>query len=197
MCLVDASGVSTAPDRRPAHRFLVYDEHNPRQQDLWVLPLGPDDAPAGDPAPLVVTPADESHGQFSPDGRWLAYHSDDSGRTEVYVQEFLPGSPPSLASEREQLSTAGGNKPRWSPTGDELYYLSPDNQLMAVSVTASETVLEPGVPEALFDLPRVAPTFFSYDVGTDGRFLMAVTDVLADGQASAVAVLDWHGLLDR
>ena len=161
-----------------------------------MLPLGPDDTPAGDPVPLLVTPADESHGQFSPDGRWLAYHSDDSGRHEVYVQEFMAEPSPALAPRRHQISTAGGGRPRWSPNGDELYYLSPEGELMAVPVTIDEEV-RPGAPETLFPLPRRAPGFFSYDVGADGRFLFAVTDALADEEAPVVAVLDWQALLDQ
>ena len=185
-----------ANDFSPDGRFLLYDEHAPRQQNLWVLPLGPDDAPAGDPVALVATEADESHGQFSPDGRWIAYHSDDSGRYEVFVQAFTADPSPALTSRRVQISSGGGDKPRWSPAGDELYYRSPDGQLMAVPVSA-DTELAPGTPEPLFRLPRLAPSFFSCDVGADGRFLINVVAISQEEQAPLVAVLDWETLLDQ
>lgn len=161
-----------------------------------MLPLDPDDTPAGDPVPLLVTPADESHGQFSPDGRWLAYNSDDSGRREVYLQEFIAEPSPALALRRVQISTASGSRPRWSPDGDELYYVSPEGELMAVSVTI-EAEMHSEAPEMLFALPRMAPAFFPYDVGADGRFLILVSDVQTDEDASVVAVLNWQALLDQ
>lgn len=163
-----------------------------------MLPLDRDDTPAGDPFPLFVTPADESHGQFSPDGRWLAYNSDNSGRQEVYVQEFMAEPSPALAPRRVQISTAGGSRPRWSQDGDELYYVSPEGELMAVSATVDvDEAMHPEALETLFAVPRMAPAFFPYDVGADGRFLILVSDVLADEEASVVAVLNWQTLLDQ
>jgi serine/threonine-protein kinase len=116
----------------------------------------------------------------SPDGRWLAYHSSESGGLEVYVRPF-----PNVDDDKRRVSTAGGYSPAWSPDGRELYYLGakggigraqrlPDGQMMAVKVE-SRPVLTIGSPEALFSLRDfVFPVLMSreYDVAPDGRFLM-------------------------
>jgi hypothetical protein len=107
--------------------------------------------------------------RFSPDGRWLAYTSEESGRNEVYVGAF-PGP-----GERWQVSTEGGIQPRWRRDGKELYYLSLDLRLMAVEIKSSGEILEPGVPALLFE-PHPLPTFF--DAAADGqRFLVMSSGV--------------------
>jgi Tol biopolymer transport system component len=156
-------------DISPDGRFLVYDDHTSQQQDLYVLPIG---ASAVDrkPIPFVATRADETFAQFSPDGKWIAYTSDESGRREVYVQGFAPDRVPVSAVGKWPISTAGGDKPRWSRDGREIYYISPDRKLMAVPIKIGST-FEPGVAVALFDLPRITG-FFPYAVAADGRFLL-------------------------
>ena len=173
----------------PDGRFLVYDEHHPtRRQDLWILPFGPDGKPSGDPIPFLITPADESFGQFSPDGRWIAYHSDESGRQEVFVRAFSPDDISSISTRREQVSTTGGTRPRWSHDGTELYYISADDYMMAVLV-ATEMELEPGVPVRLFEMPLVRPSFFLYDVGADGRFLINTAGESTEAGIPQIAVV--------
>ncbi len=76
------------------------------------------------PTAILRTPSDEAAGQFSPDVHWIAYQSNESGRTEVYVRAFPEGG-------TWQISTAGGSWPRWRRDGKELYFISPDGQLMA------------------------------------------------------------------
>ena len=87
-----------------------------------------------------MTPADETFGQFSPDGKWIAYSSDESGRREVYVQGFAPDRVPAAAVGKWQISTAGGDKPRWRRDGKELYYIAPDRKMMAVPVKTRTAV---------------------------------------------------------
>ncbi|MEQ1947970.1 MAG: protein kinase [Bryobacteraceae bacterium] len=151
-------------------KYLIYDDHHPTQhEDLWILPLA---APAtGDrkPIPFVATAAGESFGQFSPDSKWIAYSSVESGRTEVYVQGFAPDHSPAVGGGKWQISSAGGDKPRWRRDGKELYYLAPDRTLMAVPIRGGAS-LSPGVAAPLFQTR--AAGYFPYDVGADGRFLI-------------------------
>ncbi len=93
---------------------------------------------------VAATPAQDAFGQFSPDGRWVAYQTNESGRFEVVVQPFP------AAGSKWQVSTAGGVAPRWRADGKELYFLAPDATLMAVPVTAAGTSFEAGTPVALF-----------------------------------------------
>ncbi len=148
-------------------RFLVYHSTgDPNTKlDLWVLPL------VGDrkPIPFLRTPFEEWDGQFSPDGRWIAYASNESGRDEIYAAPF-PGP-----GGKFQLSTSGGTLPRWRRDGKELFYLSLDNKLMAAEVKEKGSTLEVGAVRALFETRPQRPGFV-YDVSPDGqRFLIATT----------------------
>ena len=98
------------------------------------------------PFPVVQTPFDEAAGQLSPDGRWVAYQSNESGSVEIYVRPF-PGP-----GGQWQVSTAGGSQPRWRSDGKELFYVAPDARLMAVpiAVGADSQTLESGAPVPLF-----------------------------------------------
>jgi Tol biopolymer transport system component len=128
--------------------------------DLWSLPM----AGNAKAAPVLRTRFAENHGKLSPDGRWLAYDSDESGQPEVYVQTF-PG-----AEGKWQVSTKGGARPVWSRSGRELFYISADNNLTAVDVESGAR-FEHGVPRPLFDV-HMPPTA-TYDVSRDGtRFLI-------------------------
>jgi Tol biopolymer transport system component len=142
-----------------------------------------------------VTAADETFGQFSPDGRWIAYSSDETSRREVYVQGFAPDRSPATAVGKWMISTAGGDKPRWRRDGKEIYYIAPDRKLMAVPVTTGPT-FTPDVGVPLFDTRVVG--FFPYDVAPDGRFLL---NVMSDAAAAVVApvtiVLNWQAGLGR
>jgi eukaryotic-like serine/threonine-protein kinase len=179
----------------PDGRFLIYDDHTAQRQDLWILPI---EAPArGDrkPIPFLVTQADETFGQFSPDGRWIAYSSDESGRREVYVQGFAPDRVPAAAVGKWQISTAGGDKPRWRRDGKELYYIAPDSKMMAVPVKIGPS-FEPGVAVPLF-AARLAG-FFSYDVSADGHFLLQTpSEVDTPASSPVTIVLNWQAELKR
>jgi eukaryotic-like serine/threonine-protein kinase len=134
-------------------------------------------------------------GQFSPDGKWIAYGSDESGRREVYVQGFAPDRVPAAAVGKWQISTAGGDKPRWSRDGKELYYIALDRKMMAVAVRTG-TVFDPGVAVPLFDTNVTG--FFPYDVSADGRFLLNAISEAASPTASPVTILlNWQAGLRR
>jgi len=171
-------------------RFILYDDHHPTQrQDLWVLPLEGNRKPI----PFLVTRADETLGQFSPDSRWVAYSSDESGRREIYVRGFAPDRSPATAVGQWQISPAGGDKPRWSIDGTQLFYINLDGELMGVPVR-SGTTFEPGVPKRLFKV-RVAG-YAPYDVAPDGRFLVnAMPD--APARSALVVMVDWQSRLRK
>jgi Tol biopolymer transport system component len=131
-------------------RFLLYHLTDPKTgYDLWSLPMTGNDRK---PAVVVNTPFTEQNGQFSPDGRWVAYETNESGGFEIVVQPFPE------PSGKWQLSTGGGKQPRWRADGKELYFIALDNKLMAVTVAASGSTFEaarPYFPRAF--LPRPPP----------------------------------------
>jgi len=121
--------------------LLIYDITDPQTGgDIWALPL----IGKAEPRPVVRTAADEHSGTLSPDGRWLAYISNETGDYEVYAESF-----PATGFKR-QLSTQGGFEPQWRRDGKELFYLAPNRTLMAVGVKSTPTTLEVSPPEALF-----------------------------------------------
>lgn len=161
-------------------QFMVYQTSaSETGQDLWAAPRR---GSAG-AFPLIKTAANEIQGRLSPDGRWIAYASDESGRWEVYVQEFRSGS------LRQTISPAGGAEPQWRGDGRELYYLAEDHALMTVAVTSGPT-LRVGKPEVLFR-PQVVgePTTYRshYAVTQNGqRFLV---DVMKDSALDPITIL--------
>ena len=124
-------------------RFILYRDQGPTTGwDLWLLPLGGDRKPV----PIVQTPFTEFQGALSPDGAWVAYTSDETGRAEVYVQTVPP------SGGKWQISTSGGVQPKWRRDGRELYFHSAVNEAMAVDVIATGGEFRPGVPRSLFPI---------------------------------------------
>ncbi len=157
--------------------------------DVWVLPL----SGTRKPYPFIdATPFQEGWGQFSPDGRWVAYSSDESGRTEIYVAPF-PGP-----GAKWQISETGGNYPRWRRDGKELFYWSPDDQLMAATVRSDAVRMVVEEVRPLFQMRRPGGgTRSFYDVSRDGqRFLHSVPE---DQNASTplTLVTNWPALLRK
>jgi Tol biopolymer transport system component len=141
--------------------------------DLDLFLLGPE--PGAKPRPFVVSPFSQAQGQFSPDGDWVAYSSNESGQLEVYVR------PRDGRDLRAQISAAGGGQPRWRADGRELYYVALDGTLMAVPIRTTKAEVTPGVPVRLFTEPTLRTNnhlFYyggaaGYDVAADGsRFLV-------------------------
>jgi Tol biopolymer transport system component len=171
-------------------RFLMYLEIDPnRGNDLSVLDLTDK---ARRPRAVATTAFDERMGQFSPDGRWVTYATNESGRFEIVVQPFPD------PSAKWQVSTNGGIAPRWSADGRELYFLAPDGKMMAAPVTASNATFEAGAPQALFTTrlsrqPNSGIVVFrpQYDVSRDGRFLIA--QPVEESAASPITlILNWN-----
>ena len=178
-------------DVSPDGRYLIYDVHGDQRQDLYVLDL---QSPGSPPVPFLATAADETGAQFSPDGKWVAYRSDETGRPEVFVRAFLPGQDPAAGGRNWLISTAGGGGPRWSRDGRELYYISRDGKLMATPVKTGAH-FEPGVPVPLFDFHGAG--FWAYDVAPDGRFLIN-TPLSTTGTAAPITVvLNWLVTLNK
>jgi Tol biopolymer transport system component len=177
-------------------RFIVYYEIDPNtNRDIWILPVDESAATAQKPIAVVHTRFDEMQGQLSPDNRWIAYTSDESGQREVYVRPF-PG-----AEGLWKVSTAGGEQPRWRGDGQELFYAAADGKMNAVPVKASagpNSAFQPGTPVPLFDTHLTGlgtALYFNYDVTSDGkRFL--INSSVGDAAVSAVppltVVINWN-----
>jgi len=168
--LFESPQVKIPCDWSPDGRFLLFYIPHPRTgTDLWLLPTD-----TRVPRIYLQTNANELWGQFSPDGHWVAYQSNESGTYEIYVEAFPDRRGPTL------ISTSGGVYPRWSRDGHELYFVAPDGAMMAASVRVSATTIEAGVPAMLFPTHKlggglnVIAHSQQYDVTRDGRFLVNV-----------------------
>ncbi len=170
-------------------RFLLYRQINPEtNHDIFVLPTAGD----GKPFPYLQTPATENGGAFSPDGNWIAYNSDESGRFEVYVESF-----PTHGGKR-QISPAGGSGPRWRADGKELYYYSFDGRLMTVPVTGGGASLTTGTPTVLFSFRPTGVIFLpSYAVARNGQRFLLSAIVDSDARAPLSVVQNWTDGIKR
>jgi len=160
---------------------------------LWVLPYPPGKAGEGKPVPFLRTQFSELGGRFSPDTRYIAYQSNESGKNEIYVRPFNAASPAAPQEGKWMVSRGGGTQPRWRRDGKELYFQSADGMVMAVDVSANP-VFQPGVPKALFPVPQGATV---WDSAPDGqRFLFAVP-VNDRTRAPFTLVLNWQAGLKK
>jgi Tol biopolymer transport system component len=167
-------------------RFLAYEARGVPNTgaDIWVLPL------TGERKPVLFlqTSFVESSPRFSPNGRWIAYVSYESGRSEVYVAPF-PGP-----GRKLQISSAGGQHPRWRRDGREIYYLSNDNKIVAVEVSAIGDTFEVGSSKALFET-RPNRNGNVYDVSRDGRSFLVNTLAQAQTSEPLTLVVNWPAAL--
>ncbi len=177
---------SVAPDGR----FITWENSGPgSSQDIVLF-----DPVSKKSTSLVSTPAAELDGEISPDGRWLAYQSNESGRKEIYMRPF-----PNVNAGRWQISTTGGTRPAWSPKADEIFFIDSSGGLTSVRLEQSANTIVPSRPQQLFST-RYQPgsttlgiDFRGYDVARDGeRFLMIKEPAESTPEAQrVVVVVNW------
>jgi Tol biopolymer transport system component len=182
-------------------RFLLYNAQNPKtRNNVWVLPLDADGRKAAEPKPFLRTESQEPHASFdasfSPDSRWVAYASDESGHNEIYVRAFTPSSVGGFSDGGRWMVSRGANDTAsyWADGGRELIYLASDNELTAVETTSNPS-LQPGEPRALFPHPGTAVET-AVDFAGDGRMLVALP-VGPSASAPFTVVLNWPSGLKK
>jgi Tol biopolymer transport system component len=186
--LLVTSPYSKAP-MQWSNGFLVYQEFNSEtKRDIWFLRM--DAATTGKPQPFLQTSSDELFPELSPDGRWMAYTSDISGRREVWVRAFP-------AADREvQISTDGGQQPRWRRDSKELFFDAGDGKLTAVAVNTQGDLFTPGPLRPLFDM-HLAQTEngaqFQYDVSPDGNRFLIISHGTANAPPVLNVIVNWPG----
>jgi Tol biopolymer transport system component len=172
-------------DWSPDGRHLLFSTYTSSGSDLWLVP------PAGDAKPVsfLSAPGDQMHGNFSPDGKLVAYTSNESGRFEVHVQTFP------LTDRQWTVSTTGGYEPRWRADGREMYYLSTDQKLMAVAVGPGPTF---GKPMELFPVRVAGGVNFQrthYVPSRDGQRFLINTPTGDAAIVPITVVLNWTAAL--
>ncbi|MEP6471312.1 MAG: protein kinase [Acidobacteriota bacterium] len=187
--LVGSSLLKEPTGYSPDGRFLVYNvtTGSSKRRDVWIVSFVD-----GTSSPLLATESDEADAVFSPDGRWIAYQSDESGRSEIYVRSY-PKS-----GGKWQVSSGGGIHPVWRADQKEIFYQSADWKLMAVEVSTSAE-FESGVPNALFPIrPKTAPNR-NFDVSPDGQRILVNMPAGEGVEQSPPVVLvqNWTALLKR
>jgi Tol biopolymer transport system component len=169
-------------------RSLLFDDKDAKTgHGVWLLSL--EDSTA---KPLILTSSYEGSAAFSPNGRWVAYASDESGRRQINVQSFPQGD------IRAAISRDGGSFPVWSPKGDELFFLSDDREIMAAELHTDTTDLQAKVPKRLFPIPgptRTAAKAFS--VSEDGQQFLLNLPTPDSGTQMITVVLNWATSLQK
>ena len=172
----------------PDARSILYDTRGSSiGTSLGVLPLSGNQKPF----PLLQSQSNKFFGRFSPDGRWVAYVSDESGRTEVYVAPF-PGP-----GGRWQISTGGGTFPRWRRDGTEIFYIARDLKLMAAAVNSKDSRFDVGAVKPLFDSHCTGGTRYCYDVSADGQRFLVITAPEQAASAPITVVVNWSAGLKK
>ena len=179
----------------PDGKYMIYAQIDPGTgADLFALPVDPVES---NPHPLVLaqTKGNEDQGQFSPDGHWVAYTSNETGLSEIYVIPF----PPTPNGGKWMVSRGGGVMPRWRRDGKELFYISPDWKMMEVKVSTSP-IFQSGTPQPLFDTQmvdtgiRTGPV--SWDISPDGNRFLIISENAAE-TSSLNVILNWRPSQDR
>jgi eukaryotic-like serine/threonine-protein kinase len=192
--LTESRDTQVVSDWSPDGRFLLYqnranDVSAKTQIDLWILPM------TGDlrAEPYLQTPFNEQRGRFSPDSRWVAYTSDESGSNEIYVRSFPSGG------TKWRVSSKGGDSARWRKDGRELFYLAPSGKLMSVPIEASGTALKFGAPVEQFSISgmnsgTLTEYFETYDVMPDGQRFLVLTPT-GPAEAHMTVIANWQAAL--
>jgi serine/threonine protein kinase/Tol biopolymer transport system component len=166
-------------------RFLLIQrtDDNYVSSDLIAVPMN-----GSDRTPIVVADSDfeERMGNFSPDGRWIVYETDESGRPEVVIKPFQQ------RGGLTRVSTNGGGAPRWSDDGREIYFVAPDGKMMATAVAETGSTLKVGMPTALFATHIAGQTFtFQYAVSRDGQFLVGNRQIEQASAPPITLIQNW------
>ncbi len=169
-------------------RFIAYEIRGiaGKLTDIWILPV----SPPGPPQPFLETRFREGQPQFSPDGRWMAYVSDESRRNEVYVAPF-PN-----AGRKWQISNGGGSEPFWRADGKELFYLGEDNMIRAVEVDGRSEAFTVGTVKPLFRA-SVARRVSSYDVTPDGQRFLLIYQQQEQNPNPVSLLMNWPEMLKK
>ena len=183
------SGFSKYPsDWSRDGKFIAYHDQDPKtREDVWILPTTPRGT-SGERKPLVFlqTEFNESRATFSPDGRWISYQSDESGRFEVYIRPF-PGP-----GGKWQVSTSGGTRPRWRRDGKELFYLGLDDKIMSAEIKLGTTTVDVGSVRPLFQFrPFAGGGRDIYDVTGDGQRFLVASPGSEESSSPVTLVVNW------
>jgi eukaryotic-like serine/threonine-protein kinase len=169
-------------------RYILYEEETApaSKRSLWILPVAPGDSK---PRPYLRTTFNEGMGQFSPDTRWVAFQSDESGRYEIYIDTFPE------PRGKIRISTGGGVIPDWGADGRELFYVSADSMLMSAGLKTGANSIEPSAPHPLFPLLVTDTDVSPYDAARDGqRFLVLEASRFAQ---PLTVIVNWPALLNK
>lgn len=172
----------------PDGKYVLFDRIDPQSKGktaIWVLPMFGDHKAY----PLITTDFNNTYSEFSPDGQWVAYDSNESGKDEIYAVAF-PN-----ATARFQISTSGGANVQWRADGKELYYTDPDNRIMAVDVASKGETLQIGTPHALWQ-PRLVPVNPPYAATADGKRFLA-NELPLQSTSHMTVVLNWNADLKK
>ena len=185
--VLESNDIKYATDWSRDGRLIVYASTSQRRdKDLWTLVVGNERKPAG----FLQTHYEETLGRLSPDGRWMAYVSNDSGRDEVFIRPFPP------STGKWQISTAGGTEPRWRSNGTELYYRAADEKLMVVRVK-TQPGFEHEQPRVLFPVRMSRSGYWHYDVTPDGQRFVISLAIGEEVPPPINIVLNWTAGLPR
>jgi Tol biopolymer transport system component len=182
--LFKSPGVKYFTDWSADGLFILFDILDPRTNyDVWILPLTGEQRPSA----IAASPFNDTSGRFSPIGNWIAYASDESGRSEVYVRDVR------ASGNRWQISNGGGFQPQWARDARELFFLAPDRKLMAVNVRMDATSFEASQPRPLFQtaVPDLENARNRYAVSRDGQRFLINTVLVDDTSRPITIVLNW------
>jgi eukaryotic-like serine/threonine-protein kinase len=180
----------------PDGKYLVYDhESATNDYDLWAVPMSGDTNGDRKPRPLIELPGAQNRAAVSPDSRWIAYESNETGEAEIWVQSFPP------SGGKWQITTEGGMQPQWRRDGRELFYLAPNRKIMSVEVQLSPT-FRATIPQTLFEAPismkGIGDSNARYVFTPDGQRALVVADVSDSANSSPIhVVLNWPTALQK
>jgi eukaryotic-like serine/threonine-protein kinase len=176
----DQFATSWSPDGKSLV-FEIYNEDT--KADIWLLPLSGDRKPV----PLIHTPFFDYAATISPDGRFIAYTSEETGRPEIYVQTMPP------SGKRWQVSTSGGMAPKWRKDGKEIFFIGPDNKLFAAEIRSEEN-FDADTPKPLFTINErfMGPERSNYAVSSDGQRFLVNTMIDTPGLKPIQLLIHWN-----